>query len=255
MGPLPPSSCPFCNIATTYPPIPPTTFLRQQDQSKNAHPHPHHLNIVAPRQPLSPDSFIGEEQDASPTPTPTPTPTPQARARAHLILSTRDVLAFLDIMPLTRGHVLVAPRGHFEKLGDVGVVSGREIGQWLPIISRVVMRTLFGEESKEFNSDWNWNVVQNNGARAAQQVPHVHFHIIPRPPDRPASGPGQSSKSYVMFGRGQRDELDDEEGESLARLLREELAREIIRVRREEDIDLERGFDSVDRKWKVTGKL
>lgn len=61
------------------------------------------------------------------------------------------------------------------------------------------------------------------GARAAQVVPHVHFHIIPRPETMPQI----KSKSWTMFGRGQRDDLDDEEGASLAaemrRVLREEL--------------------------------
>lgn len=42
-----------------------------------------------------------------------------------------------------------------------------------------------------------------------------------------------------MFGRGQRDELDDDEGEVLAKVLREELVREIKRVRDEEGVDLE----------------
>lgn len=46
---------------------------------------------------------------------------------AHLILSTEHVLAFLDIMPLTNGHVLVAPRNHYEKLSDMGVAAGQEV--------------------------------------------------------------------------------------------------------------------------------
>ncbi|KAG2419431.1 hypothetical protein HFD88_004227 [Aspergillus terreus] len=129
-------------------------------------------------------------------------------------------------MPLTRGHVLVATRDHYEKLGDMDIRASREIGQWLPIISRVVMRTLYGDEA---DSNWHWNVVQNNGERAAQQVPHVHFHVIPRPPLDPA--PTAAKASWVMFGRGQRDELEDEEGEALAGLLRAELAREVQRVR------------------------
>lgn len=53
---------------------------------------------------------------------------PSVEGSAHCILSTDHVLAFLDIMPLTDGHVLVAPRQHYEKLGDMGVAAGQEVG-------------------------------------------------------------------------------------------------------------------------------
>lgn len=36
-------------------------------------------------------------------------------------------MAFLDIMPLTRGHVLVVTREHYETLGGVVVDIGREV--------------------------------------------------------------------------------------------------------------------------------
>ncbi|KAB8276784.1 HIT-like domain-containing protein [Aspergillus minisclerotigenes] len=151
-------------------------------------------------------------------------------------------------MPLTRGHVLVIPRTHYEKLGDVDIKVSRELGQWLPILSRVVMRTIFREDD---SSDWNWNVVQNNGIRAAQQVPHAHFHIIPRPSSNPAANAARAS--FVMFGRGQREELDDEEGEELAGLLRGELASEVLRVR-EMGVDLECEVYGDDSR-RVKGKL
>ncbi|OQD87767.1 hypothetical protein PENANT_c005G05600 [Penicillium antarcticum] len=131
-------------------------------------------------------------------------------------------------MPLTRGHVLVAPRHHYQMLGDMGVMVGQEMGKWLPILSRVVTKTVFGDDP-----DRHWNVVQNNGERAAQVVPHVHFHIIPRP----ATGTNQRT-SFAMFGRGQREELDDDEGEVLARELRLELVEEVKRIQRDEGVDL-----------------
>lgn len=60
------------------------------------------------------------------------------------------------------------------------------------------------------------------GAAAAQVVPHVHFHIIPRP----ALTPELRNKSFTMFGRGQRSDLDEEEAGELVEKLRQELARE-----------------------------
>lgn len=78
------------------------------------------------------------------------------------------------------------------------------------------------------------------GARAAQVVPHVHFHIIPRPQTEGVHKPG-----FAMFGRGQRSELDDDEGEELSRAMRAELVQEIKRIHREEGIDL--SADLIDR--------
>ncbi|GAD99369.1 HIT domain protein [Paecilomyces variotii No. 5] len=194
-------SCPFCKISSSYLPIAPSSFLSDGSSS--------------------PASISSEGQ-------------------AHLVLSTKHVLAFLDIMPLTRGHLLLITREHCEKLNEVG------LGKWLPIISRVVTRTVLGKDAPQ--SDMHWNVVQNNGARAAQLVPHVHFHIIPRPNTDVV--PTGTKTSWVMFGRGQRDDLDDEEGEQLSQAMRAELAKEVIHIRESEGIDLD-----VDSEGRSQGKL
>jgi len=65
------------------------------------------------------------------------------------------------------------------------------------------------------------------GLRAAQVVPHVHFHIIPRPGD---SKQHNSNRSWTMFGRGMRQDLDEEEAEKIAKEMREELRREVKRL-------------------------
>ena len=94
----------------------------------------------------------------------------------------------------------------------------------MPLLSRALARSLDIED---------WNVVQNNGARAAQVVPHVHFHFIPRYPEgrKEVSGKGKVDvgmlKSWRMFGKGTREELDDEEAVGLSKRIREQLEREV----------------------------
>ena len=56
------------------------------------------------------------------------------------------------------------------------------------------------------------------GAAAAQVVPHVHYHIIPR-----GTRPEIGARSWTMFGRGQRMDLDDDEAVTLASKMRSEL--------------------------------
>jgi hypothetical protein len=173
---MPPRRCPFCDIAATHPPTPTSAYLPRPDQES---------------QPTIPPS--------------TSTLSPGEEGHAFLVLSTKYVLAFLDIMPLTAGHLLVVPREHHGKLSEVGVRISREVGaiiqltnlcmyrlsiqdinrvaqlgQWLPILSRAVMRTIFGESTEanpNTDESWNWNVVQNNGILPIAFIPSYLIYL------------------------------------------------------------------------------
>lgn len=75
--------------------------------------------------------------------------------QAFVVLRTELCLAFLDIMPLSPGHLLVCTRAHHEKLTDVTREEAEELGGWLRVLSRVLA---------EVTGVWDWNLVQNNGA-------------------------------------------------------------------------------------------
>ncbi len=89
----------------------------------------------------------------------------------HRVYEDDRVLAFLDINPLSRGHVLVIPKEPAETLDQLSDESAAAIGRVLPRLSRAVMAATGAR---------HYNVLQNNGAPAHQAVFHVHFHIIPR---------------------------------------------------------------------------
>ena len=61
-------------------------------------------------------------------------------------------------------------------------------------------------------------------------VPHVHFHIIPRVDDVPEV----KARSWTVFGKGQREELDEDDAVVLVKRMRERLRNEVERVRRRE---------------------
>jgi diadenosine tetraphosphate (Ap4A) HIT family hydrolase len=54
----------------------------------------------------------------------------------------------------------------------------------------------------------------------------VHFHIIPRKEHLAKV----ESRSWTMFGRGTRDDLDDDEGAQISEKIRAELRKEIEKV-------------------------
>lgn len=82
-----------------------------------------------------------------------------------------DVLAFLDINPIARGHTLVIPREPAETLDQLSPDAAAAIGRILPRLSRAVL---------DATGATAFNILQNNGALAHQAVLHVHFHIIPK---------------------------------------------------------------------------
>ncbi|MCJ1236401.1 Adenosine 5'-monophosphoramidase [Varicellaria rhodocarpa] len=84
------------------------------------------------------------------------------------LFESERVLAFLDIQPLSKGHALVIPKFHGAKLADI---PDEHLAEILPIAKKLVAAT---------GAD-DYNILQNNGRIAHQEVDHVHFHMIPKP--------------------------------------------------------------------------
>ena len=82
-----------------------------------------------------------------------------------------DVLAFMDIGPLVKGHVLVIPKAHHDPLADT---PADVLAKVVAVVRRVVraQRDGLGADGA--------NVHQANGSVAGQVVPHLHFHVVPR---------------------------------------------------------------------------
>lgn len=92
----------------------------------------------------------------------------------HRIHEDEHTLTFLDIGPLSRGHSLIIPKGHYATLDLLPSPIAGVIGAALPRLGRALVAAT-GIPA--------WNVLQNNGTTAGQVVPHVHFHLIPRTPN------------------------------------------------------------------------
>jgi len=92
----------------------------------------------------------------------------------HRLYEDDHVLAFLDVGPLSQGHLLVIPKEARAFLHQLTDDSAAAIGRVLPRIARALM---------EATGATAYNVLQNNGKQAHQEVMHVHFHIIPKHED------------------------------------------------------------------------
>ncbi|EPX70865.1 adenosine 5'-monophosphoramidase [Schizosaccharomyces octosporus yFS286] len=93
------------------------------------------------------------------------------------LAETAKTLSFLDISPTAKGHALVIPKEHSEKLTGL---SDESLADILPVAKKV---------AKAIGAE-NYNFLQNNGRIAHQFVDHVHFHIIPKPNEEFGLGVG-----------------------------------------------------------------
>ncbi|MHC4416584.1 MAG: HIT family protein [Planctomycetota bacterium] len=122
----------------------------------------------------------------------------------HRVYEDDHVLAFLDIGPLSDGHTLVIPKERVAYLHELSDDSAAALGLALPRLCRAVMEATGADA---------YNIVQNNGRAAHQEVMHVHFHIIPR---------------YADAGLGitwRPGSLDDTRAEELLAAMRQNLER------------------------------
>jgi histidine triad (HIT) family protein len=84
-----------------------------------------------------------------------------------------ETLAFLDIRPCTRGHTLVIPKSHHVSLTDMSAAAAMQLMKSVHTVAKALQISL---------KIADFNILQNNGTAAGQEVMHVHFHITPRHP-------------------------------------------------------------------------
>ena len=94
-------------------------------------------------------------------------------AETDRVIDTRDVIGFLDLYPVTPGHILLATRRHvvtwFEANERERAALIRTIDNAVAVIEATLKRRPDG-----------YNIGFNAGAAAGQTVLHLHLHVIPR---------------------------------------------------------------------------
>lgn len=89
----------------------------------------------------------------------------------HKIFEDDMTLAFMDINPAQPGHALVIPKHHAPDL-----YSTPE--KWLS--ATIVSAQRVAKAVNEVLRPHGMNLLQANGAGAAQSVFHLHMHVLPR---------------------------------------------------------------------------
>lgn len=84
---------------------------------------------------------------------------------AHVVAETTEFLAFLDINPLTMGHVLVIPKKEIDYIFDMDEESYFGLTLFAKIVANGIKQA--------------FPCIKVGMAVIGLEVPHVHIHLIP----------------------------------------------------------------------------
>lgn len=112
---------------------------------------------------------------------------------AHVVAETTEFLAFLDVNPLTMGHVLVIPKTEIDYIFDMD----EESYFGLTLFAKIVAQGL----KKAFPC------VKVGMTVIGLEVPHVHIHLIP-----------MNSISDMNFSKPKLQPTDEELAAAAARI-------------------------------------
>ncbi|MFC7404556.1 HIT family protein [Georgenia alba] len=88
---------------------------------------------------------------------------------AHRVLETEDVVGFLDVRPVFKGHVLLVPRAHVVTLPDL---PAEQLAPYLGAVQRLATAMVEG-----LGAQGSFVAVNNT---VSQSVAHLHTHVVPR---------------------------------------------------------------------------
>lgn len=96
----------------------------------------------------------------------------KGESSAFTLYKDEIATAFLDVNPVTLGHVLVIPNKHYQQLH---LIKDEEIMKRLMnVIIKVTNQLIKSGICRDYT------ILQDNGVNAQQDIMHAHFHIIPR---------------------------------------------------------------------------
>ena len=90
---------------------------------------------------------------------------------AKKIYENNNVLSFMDIAPVNKGHVLVVPKKKYVTVTEMPAELAGEFFKAVHIVAKAVEKATSAE---------GYNILINNNPASGQEVPYVHAHIIPR---------------------------------------------------------------------------
>ncbi len=115
---------------------------------------------------------------------------------AKILKETTSSISFLDAFPLAKGHVLVIPKNHHQKIQELSPEENTDlfslVHEMIPKVDGLTGATL---------------VAVHDGKGAGQEVPHVHVHLVPRSSDDSAGTIHSMFNTTLKLSESEIEEL------------------------------------------------
>ena len=115
---------------------------------------------------------------------------------AKILKETSQSISFLDAFPLAKGHVLVIPKNHHQKIQDMSQSENTDL-----------FLLVHEMTSKVDSISGSTLVAIHNGIDAGQEVPHVHVHLVPRSKNDSAGPIHSMFNSSLKLSESEVDEI------------------------------------------------
>lgn len=89
---------------------------------------------------------------------------------ADIVYEDDKVLAFHDVAPRAKVHVLVIPKQHMTCLRCMEAEDGDLMAHLLGVVNKVADKLDIKESG--------YRLITNAGENSGQEVPHLHFHLL-----------------------------------------------------------------------------
>ncbi len=111
---------------------------------------------------------------------------------SYIVYEDDKVIAFFDILPISNGHIIIAPKKHVSDLEDLSDEDMCALAKILKKLGKAVMDGLGVK---------GYSIFLDNKSAANQHVPHAHFHLVPR-----AEGDGLERWPQSGYAEGEAEQ-------------------------------------------------
>ena len=112
---------------------------------------------------------------------------------SYTVYEDDHVMAFFDILPISPGHTIIAPKNHVADLEDL---TDDEMCALALAVKKIGKAVMEGMGVK------GYSVFLDNKSAANQHVPHAHFHLVPR-----AEGDGLERWPQSGYAEGEAEQF------------------------------------------------